>query len=279
MLAKAGRVHTIRAGVITVLLFAACFIGMRIRGAVVERQNATRAEDLVDELMRADIGQVPAIVSAWRYRAWAEPLLKVEWQQAKEPSAGRLNLSLALLPVDPTQITYLSDQLLVVTPQQFPIVRDASGAVKLELLEKLWGVAEQNSQGREQQQLRATAALAAYDPEGRRWADVQEQIADDLVKVPAVYLAVWMDALRPVRGKLLASLAADFRDPKRPQTERSLATDILADYAADRPDVLFEPVGRFRAISVSRDLCPLERSQRKSDRFGASGISEIGAGQ
>ena len=126
MLAKAGRVHTIRAGVITVLLFAACFIGMRIRGAVVERQNATRAEDLVDELMRADIGQVPAIVSALgAYRAWAEPLLKVEWQQAKEPSAGRLNLSLALLPVDPTQITYLSDQLLVVTPQQFPIVRDA----------------------------------------------------------------------------------------------------------------------------------------------------------
>ena len=60
------------------------------------------------------------------------------------------------------------------------------------------------------------------------------------MKVPAVYLAVWMDALRPVRGKLLASLAADFRDPKRPQTERSLATDILADYAADRPDVLFE---------------------------------------
>jgi formylglycine-generating enzyme required for sulfatase activity len=241
MLAKAGRVHAIRAGIAAAVLFAACLIGLRIRSAVVERQNATRAEDLVDELMRANIGQVPAIVSDLvTYRAWAEPLLKVDWQQAKEASAGRLNLSLALLPVDPTQITYLSDQLLVVTPQQFPIVRDALAPHKLELLEKLWGVAEQDSQGREQQQLRAAAALAAYDPEDPRWTDVQEHIADDLVKVPAVYLAIWMDALRPVRGKLLVPLAADFRDPKRPQSERSLATDILADYAADRPDVLFQ---------------------------------------
>ena len=47
-------------------------------------------------------------------------------------------------------------------------------------------------------------------------------------------------ALRPVRGKLTAPLAAIFRDPGRSETARSLATDILADYASDEPGVLAE---------------------------------------
>src|SRR5438128_6940892 len=49
-----------------------------------------------------------------------------------------------------------------------------------------------------------------------------------------------MDALRPVRERLLDSLSAIYRDRdvKREPTERSLATNILADYAADQPQVL-----------------------------------------
>jgi formylglycine-generating enzyme required for sulfatase activity len=47
-----------------------------------------------------------------------------------------------------------------------------------------------------------------------------------------------MDSLRPVRAKLLAPLAAVYRATGRREVERSLATDILADYAADQPQVL-----------------------------------------
>src|SRR5439155_16234884 len=92
--------------------------------------------------------------------------------------------------------------------------------------------------GQEQQRLRTACALAKYDLESHRWAKVQDAIANDLVGVPTVHLAAWMDSLRPVRGKLLAPLAAVFRDANRRETERSLATDILADYAADTPQVL-----------------------------------------
>jgi formylglycine-generating enzyme required for sulfatase activity len=41
-----------------------------------------------------------------------------------------------------------------------------------------------------------------------------------------------------VREKLLTPLGAIYRDAERRETERSLATDILADYAADQPQVL-----------------------------------------
>ena len=68
--------------------------------------------------------------------------------------------------------------------------------------------------------------------------EVQEPVVNDLVGEPAVYLALWMDSLRPVRVKLLAPLVGIYRMANRRETERSLATDILADYAADQPQVL-----------------------------------------
>jgi eukaryotic-like serine/threonine-protein kinase len=86
--------------------------------------------------------------------------------------------------------------------------------------------------------LRAAAALAKYDRESEKWATVQEAVANDLVAVPAVYLATWLESLRPVREKVLTPLAGVYRDGKRRETERSLATDILADYAADNPQLL-----------------------------------------
>ncbi len=58
--------------------------------------------------------------------------------------------------------------------------------------------------------------------------------------VPALHLSLWMEALGPVRAKLLPQLSAVYRDSGRRETERSLATDILAEYAADNPQVLVD---------------------------------------
>ena len=44
--------------------------------------------------------------------------------------------------------------------------------------------------------------------------------------------------LSQLRTKLLAPLSAIYRDLDRPETERSLATDILAEYAADQLSLL-----------------------------------------
>jgi hypothetical protein len=139
------------------------------------------------------------------------------------------------LPADATQVEYLYQQLLDAQPHQVPVVRDFLVDYKAELVDRLWRVAEQPDKSKESQRLRAAAALATYDPESAKWAKVQEAVGQDLVGVPAVYVSVWMKALRPVRTQLLPSLSAVYRDPKWRETERSLATDILADYAADQP--------------------------------------------
>jgi formylglycine-generating enzyme required for sulfatase activity len=82
--------------------------------------------------------------------------------------------------------------------------------------------------------------LAVYDPEDRRWETIQDQVANDLVSVPTVFLASWMNYLRQVRLKLLAPLSEICSDAKKRETERYLATDVLADFASDQPQVLTE---------------------------------------
>ena len=92
--------------------------------------------------------------------------------------------------------------------------------------------------GKEPQRLRAAAALAKYDPESEKWAKCSPLVVNDLVLENPVYLGQWSEAFRPVKKSLLAPLADIFRDrnPER-ASERTLATNLLADYAADQPQV------------------------------------------
>jgi formylglycine-generating enzyme required for sulfatase activity len=78
-------------------------------------------------------------------------------------------------------------------------------------------------------------------PGSARWQRAATLIVD--AWLPAVqknpsHYATLLDQLRPVRAQLLRPLTAVYRSKERPEAERSFATTILADYAADQPDVL-----------------------------------------
>ena len=62
------------------------------------------------------------------------------------------------------------------------------------------------------------------------------------MSVNSLLLQPWTAALRTVRGKLIAPLVTIFQDKSRSEIVRSLATDILSDYASDDPDRLAELV-------------------------------------
>ncbi len=243
MMVKARRFHALRGTALAVVLGLATFAGLSIRAQVVEQRKATYAAALVQTLLKAETAQVPAVIGEIdQFRRWTDALLRQENSSAAADSRQKLNTSLALLPVDPNQTAFLYTRLLRAEPRDVPVIRDALAPHKNALIEKLWHVVVNREVGNSGERLRAAAALAAYDPDSRKWATVQEPVSSDLVRVPPVYLVVWIDALRPVREKLFDPLSAIYRDPKREPTERSLATDILADFAADRPDVLADLV-------------------------------------
>jgi serine/threonine protein kinase/formylglycine-generating enzyme required for sulfatase activity len=238
MMQKASGYHAVRALVVSVLLALLAWGGYEGHGRL-------QAHALLGRLLDADTNEVPTIVQDMApYRRWIDPLLRDAYTDAdaNQDSHKLLHTSLALLPVDPQQEEYLYKRLLNAAPQEVPVLREALARYKEDLLDKLWAVVAQPAKGKEHQRLRAACALAAYDPEGQRWEQTSRQVVSDLVTVPAVYLETWMTSLRPVSGKLLAPLAVVFADPQRRETERSLATDILAVYAANQPQVLADLV-------------------------------------
>ena len=242
MMRTAGRYYVVRSLVI------AAFLTLLGWGTY-EAHGTLQAHALRDRLLDANTTDVPTIVKDMApYRRWLDPLLCDAHAQAEKEDNRRkqLHTSLALLPVDATQVDYLYGRLLDAEPPEVPVIRDFLAANKSDLVNRLWGGVEKPEKGKEQQRLRAACALASYDvpdnPLGTaRWQRASTIIADELLaaveKNPSHY-ATLLEQLRPVRASLLPPLTAVYRSKAKPEAGRSFATTILADYAAEKPDVL-----------------------------------------
>jgi tetratricopeptide (TPR) repeat protein len=205
-----------------------------------EAQQATWAAGLVQRLLDADTPQVPDIVRAMRdHRRWVDASLKSELEKASAGSRQQLHASLALLPVDATQVDYLFDRLSKAARGELTVLRDALYTHRATLSPRLWNLLE-SAKPADASVLPTASALASYEPGNAKWQSIGGKVAQALVSVNPVYLGSWLDALRPVRGKLTSPVATIFLDKRRLATEHALATNILADYADDDPDRLAE---------------------------------------
>jgi formylglycine-generating enzyme required for sulfatase activity len=206
-----------------------------------ESLGTFRARSMVDALRSIETKEVPRTTADLDgLRRWADPMLRRMLRGATEDSRERLHASLALLPVDDSQVAYLSGRLVAsppgrtLPPGDLPVIRSALAPHRAELTPGLWGALEAAEPGAPGL-LPAAAALAVYDPDDPRWRDLGGKVARALVTVNPALLGPWLDALRPVRDRLAEPLDAIFRDRSRPETETAMATGILADYAADEP--------------------------------------------
>jgi formylglycine-generating enzyme required for sulfatase activity len=239
MMRRATRHHASRGLLLAIVLLALSTMGWIAGSRILEQSHANYAAGLVQQLVKADTPQVLGIVADMEdYRTWTDPLLREEFQKAEPNSRQQLHTSIALLPVDASQVHYLYGRLLDAKPSEVPVIRDALAPHKDELLGNLWAVVEAPEKGNENQRLRAAAALASYDPENERWPKVQEAVANDLVTVPLVYLAAWLESFRPLRARLRTPLAGIFRAAGGRDAARSMAAAILAVYESDHPDTL-----------------------------------------
>ncbi|MCY2987989.1 MAG: hypothetical protein NTY19_09025, partial [Planctomycetota bacterium] len=153
----------------------------------------------------------------------------------------RLRLSLALLPHDATQVSCLFKSLSDAEPAEFLVIRDALMPHADGLTQRLWGIAS-DPRLADEARFRAACALARFDPSAdkTRWDGFSTAVAQVLVSRNPLALGTWMEALRPVGRTLVPPLQEIFRDPRQGEAERSLAASVLADYAADQPDLLTE---------------------------------------
>jgi formylglycine-generating enzyme required for sulfatase activity len=248
MMGRADRVHAGRGAVAAALALAVVLGGLGVRSRVAGRQLALEADGAVGTLLAADIGAVDAAIAALpRHASRALPALRdVVAGDGSDVRRLRAALGLAALVratgggMDRQASEYLADRLLRAEPPEVRAIVAALEPQAGQLAERFGRAAADPAGG--PRRLRAAAALAAYRPDGSDWPRIAPTVATDLVNVPAVHLATWLEAFRGVRGALMPELVRLFADPARRDIERSLAADVLSTYAADDPAVLADVV-------------------------------------
>jgi formylglycine-generating enzyme required for sulfatase activity/tRNA A-37 threonylcarbamoyl transferase component Bud32 len=239
-------------GLVLLTLVGAAVIG----GVVVGREQQARLEQQrkareaqVGTLLDVTPQAVPAILAALEpYRDEIRPLLRqaAEQPEAQEATAEatrlwrqhRARAGLALLAEDPGQVAPLTARLREegLDPAEMLLVRDALRPHAAELKDDLWRRA---SEGSAAGRFRALVALAAYDPGAARWEHDAAGAVGGMLSANPLHLGQWVEALRPVRGQLVAPLGRVFRGVEPGLADyRQVAASVLTDYAADQPDTL-----------------------------------------
>jgi serine/threonine protein kinase/formylglycine-generating enzyme required for sulfatase activity len=239
MMRKAGRYYAARG-------LALAMVVVLVGWWATEWYGRLRAAELVRSLGRADTADAPEIVKELSaFRRWANPLLADMAKRAPAETKERLHASLALLPVDPSQSSYLEGQLLSAAPPQFAVLRDALEPYRAEYVQRFWRIME-DPQEAKQRRFLAACALATYEPagnaaEGRHWGTSAPLVAELLlasISQNRSQYADWTEALVPIKEHLYEPLRAIFGDVNHRTADRDLAADILADYVADEPSKL-----------------------------------------
>ncbi|MFI5457553.1 MAG: protein kinase [Isosphaerales bacterium] len=243
MMNKAGRVHGVRGFLVLLLLAAVAFTGMAVNNRVNEDRQATLAAGLVRGILNADTARVPEFISRMRgYRRWVNLPLRDAFRNAVDGSPERLRASLALLPVDPSQADYLSDRLLNASPIELRVIWEILKDHHQAPVDRFRAVL-QDPQADKDHRFHAACALANSDAAlaEKSWDTVSPLITDRfltaVIKNPGDYSTL-IETLRPIRKNLLVPLSSIFRNAERSESDRTLATTILADYASDDPHLV-----------------------------------------
>ncbi len=205
MMKRTGLVHGSR------ILTAVVLLALLTWGCI-EGYGNLRASGLVEKLAAAGTSDVPPIIRQLSsYRRWANPRLKTLFQGEDDNSREKLNASLALLPFDEAQVPFLEKRLLVASPSELIVIRDALKPHRVSLVPKLWSALESAEPG-DVKLLPAASSLADYDASSPKWESVGGKVVQALIRVNPVFLGAWLDALRPVGTPNTSPVAAIFRN-------------------------------------------------------------------
>jgi serine/threonine protein kinase/formylglycine-generating enzyme required for sulfatase activity len=167
------------------------------------------------------------------------PMLRQKFDDEKLPRQRRMRAGLALVATEPERVCdALVEWLLdAEDPAEVVLTRDVLAPQGEALRDRFWAKA---AEAREPVvRFRAMVALAALDPAGDGWLEYAATVAEQMLAANPLHVGTWMKALRPVRDHLLEPLGEVFRTTESAD-RREVAAMVLADYAADRPDVLAE---------------------------------------
>ena len=235
-------------------------------------ERTTRALAQVDQLLTARAMEVRAILKNLEpHHQEILPRLRELWDQPEEKNAGeeqkklRMRVGMALLSMGRGAVKEpLYQWMLEATDaREVFAARETLKPYEAEYRARLWKTVE-NPVTDPRVRFRALVALAAYNPEDKRWQAkgdkvvepllseedrlsepnrptiTQEVVAQLLREEDRLYLPTWLMALEPVQDALLAPLHNVFSDPK--SDRRHAAATALEFFTRRRPHEITDPV-------------------------------------
>jgi formylglycine-generating enzyme required for sulfatase activity len=233
MMRRSGRRHGVRGLAILAILLTLVWGGYESIGFV-------RASDLISNLTKAEIGEVPQCIRELEpHRRWADARLTSLAAQDVDAKA-KLHSSLALVKHDASHQDYLYQHMLGSAPRTLEVICEELKPHKADLTNDLWNTAKTDADM--QRRFKAACALASYAPaDSKGWEQIRDSVSCQLVETlsrsPRDF-GVLLRLLSSVRHQLGPSLGPLVYDTQRSELERSTALNILMEYADDQPTVI-----------------------------------------
>jgi formylglycine-generating enzyme required for sulfatase activity/tRNA A-37 threonylcarbamoyl transferase component Bud32 len=235
-LARWRRRHAtfVTAGALVILTLA---VSAGVGAMLIGREGArARALGQVEALQDAAAPTVPLFLKELETcRADALARLREKWHDEELSDPRRLRIGLALADDAEVRTRLVPLARKADDPQEVLLVRDALRPYAAEMSAGLWDqLKEPGTPAAER--FRLLAILAALDQEGAGWPAVAEEAVAQFLEANLLHLGLWKSAFQPACAALLPPLARAFRAADLDRRQRAAA--LVADYAAQHPDVL-----------------------------------------
>jgi formylglycine-generating enzyme required for sulfatase activity len=231
MMAAAARFHGYRAIVACLLTFATVAAATAFGNRIAAERNLAKAHGRVDQLLVAEIAEVPGIVRLLENELQAVgSRLAAVADDPKRSIAERLRATMALVDGPGGRADQLVELASSADVSTIAVIRNRLAPFAKELQVQLWSTVR-SDRLLPSARLRFAALLTLADAEGGDWKHVAPSIVDALLEENTFELDSWIEMLRPIAPALVPQLQEVFFDPSTTSGSRVAAARVLARYA------------------------------------------------
>ena len=239
MMRAASRFYLTRSVLAGALLVTAGLLGWWQLSRVATARRVETVQNLVGTLMRADVEQVPAIVSDLAgFGSHARERLQTEWRRDNLSPAERRNVAVGLERFAAAPSDFLQQELLTAPLEAFPVIQGALGTLTSEKTD--WFRKQfRDPRGEINHRLRAAMAVASQQTNPTDWTATDlEFLARTLVTSNADQQRTIRQFLAPLGPQLIVPLRVLSGDSRERDTVRESASLALADFGREDLDLL-----------------------------------------
>ncbi len=222
----------------TLMMVAMSAAAWWFRSEMNRRHQNDLASAQITSLLAANIDEVPDLLDGMvSLSTTSESSLRSVLMKEDKFAPAALYASLALLPHDPQQKSYLVERVVQSEPAEIQLISQRLLRENLRPSAELWNTVSSTTTP-PNEKLPTLGLLAQTDPQNNRWPESAELVAHQVVAQPTLHAVNWSTLLSPVAAELKTPLIKVFQDEGRDIEERTNALIVLAEQNKDDPEFL-----------------------------------------